>query len=157
MGLNSIDQLLVDVDKSINISNHTLGILLPPTSIVAPSAISILSLPPDIPVQNNNVNHERALLLIASLSVPYCFVVVELQICYKGIIPDRNEANFIRNSDNFSRSLGKVRILGRLFEGRITIPRSVSKEESSATSTLTGMFLAGGSFDFDLAEANGTN
>ncbi len=157
MGLNSTEQLLVDVDKNINTSNNTLGILLPPTGIVLPSAISILPLPPDIAVQNNNVNHERALLLIASLSVPHCFVIVELQICYKSIIPDRNEANFTRNSDDFFRSLGKIRILGRLFEGRITIPRSLSKEESSATSTLTGVFLAGGSFDFDLAETNGTN
>jgi hypothetical protein len=42
-----------------------------------------------------------------------------------------------------------------LYEGRIRIPDPMHANESLASSALTGVFLAGGSYDFNLEEGNG--
>jgi hypothetical protein len=154
LGLNATDQLLVDVDKNMNSKGITLGILLPPC-IAFPSAISILSLPQNSLVYNNHTDKERALLLISSLNAPYFFVVVELQVCYETIIPLHDNANASESFRDFNRFGATLKILGRLFQGRIRIPDSLHANESSATSALTGVFLAGGSYDFNLEGENG--
>lgn len=154
LGLNATDQLLVDVDKNRSSKGITLGILLPP-GIAFPSAISILSLPQNSLVYNNRADKERALLLISSLNAPYFFVVVELQVCYETIIPLNDNANANGSFHDFNRFGATFKILGRLYEGRIRIPDSMHANESLASSALTGVFLAGGSYDFNLEEGNG--
>lgn len=154
LGLNTADQLLMDVNKNMSNKGITQGILLP-ACIVNPSAISILTLPQNSPVSNNQGDKERALLLISSLNTPYFFVVVELQVYYETIIPLHDSTNASGSVHDFNRFGATFKILGRLYEGRVKIPDSVHADESIATSALTGVFLAGGSYDFDLEGVNG--
>lgn len=146
----------MDVNENKNNKGITLGILLP-ACIVFPSAISILTLPQNSPVSNNQGEKERALLVISSLNAPYCFVVVELQIYYETVIPLHDSTNASGTIHDFNRFGATFKILGRLYEGRVKIPDPVHTNESMVTSALTGVFLAGGSYDFDLEGVNGAN
>jgi len=138
--------------KDVNsVDSSLLGISLPSTlhNNISTMSMSILPSPCSLSSSSNSHDKEshthRALLLISSEASSY--VVAELQLC-------RSDESQDDTSGDFPSKFRNTCVLGRLSGGEISIPRSVNVE-SGIPSKITEVFLAGGSFQFDLQKLKG--
>ena len=114
---------MVDVDSQYTEDSQNWGVLLPPE--ILPHSISIL------PSPSYDDRSDRALLLISSIGSQADYAVILLQFV------DEVRGDEFKDTNNLSNG----HVLARLYtEG--TIPCNES--------SITGVFLAGGSFAFEL-------